>query len=64
MKQQGKAIVMVSSDLPEILTQSDRVLVMAKGTIAGELTGHEATEEKILSIALQLHHEDIHEASL
>jgi len=63
MKKQGKAIVMVSSDLPEILTQSDRILVMAKGAIAGELAGHEATEEKILSIALQLHHEDIHEAS-
>ncbi len=61
MKAQGKAILMVSSDLPEILTQSDRILVMAKGTIAGELTGEEATEERILSIALQLQNEETHE---
>lgn len=54
LKQEGKAILMISSDLPEILTQADRVLVMAKGRIAGELTAAEASEEKILSLALQL----------
>jgi ribose transport system ATP-binding protein len=54
LKKQGKAILMISSDLPEILTQADRILVMARGRIAGELTADEATEEKILSIALQL----------
>jgi ABC-type sugar transport system ATPase subunit len=54
LKKQGKAILMISSDLPEILTQADRILVMAKGRIAGELTSAEATEEKVLSIALQL----------
>jgi ribose transport system ATP-binding protein len=54
LKQQGKAILMISSDLPEILTQADRVLVMAKGRIAGELTAKEASEEKVLGLALQL----------
>jgi len=51
---EGKAILMISSDLPEILTQSDRVLVMAKGKIVGEVLHEEATEERILSMALQV----------
>jgi ribose transport system ATP-binding protein len=54
LKISGKAILMISSDLPEILTQADRILVMAKGRIAGELNAEQATEEKVLSIALQL----------
>lgn len=54
LKQQGKSILMISSDLPEILTQSDRVLVMAKGRIVGELMNKDATEEKILSMALEM----------
>ena len=54
LKKQGKAILMISSDLPEILTQADRILVMAKGRIAGELKAAEASEEKVLSIALRL----------
>jgi ribose transport system ATP-binding protein len=54
LKKQGKAILMISSDLPEILTQSDRILVMAKGSIVGELLCAEATEEKVLGMALQL----------
>ncbi|HUI72697.1 MAG TPA: sugar ABC transporter ATP-binding protein [Spirochaetia bacterium] len=51
-KHEGKAILMISSDLPEILTQSDRILVMAKGRIVGELSAAEATEEKVMSVAL------------
>jgi ABC-type sugar transport system ATPase subunit len=54
LKKRGKAILMISSDLPEILTQSDRILVMAKGSIVGELSAAEATEEKVLGMALQL----------
>ena len=46
----GAAIVVVSSDLPEILTISDRVLVMARGTIAGELSRDQATEENIMTL--------------
>jgi ribose transport system ATP-binding protein len=54
LKKEGKGILMISSDLPEILTQADRILVMAGGRIGGELKASEATEEKVLSIALQL----------
>ena len=54
MKSDGKAILMISSDLPEILTQADRILVMSKGKMVGELTAEEATEEKVLKLALQL----------
>jgi ABC-type sugar transport system ATPase subunit len=57
LKKEGKAILMISSDLVEILTQADRILVMAKGKIAGELPAREATEEKILAMALQLKEE-------
>jgi ribose transport system ATP-binding protein len=57
LKKEGKAILMVSSDLPEILTQSDRILVMAGGRIVGELSREEATEEKVLKLALQLESE-------
>lgn len=47
----GVAIIMVSSDLPEILGVSDRVIVVHEGSIAGELGRTEATEEKIMSLA-------------
>jgi len=48
---QGKAILMISSELPEILGMSDRILVMRDGHIAGELAAGEATEESILTLA-------------
>jgi len=54
LKADGKGILMISSDMPEILTQADRILIMAKGKIVGELSCKEATEEKILSYAFQL----------
>lgn len=54
LKRDGKAILMISSDLQEILTQSDRVLVLAKGRIVGELSHQEATEERVLHLALDL----------
>lgn len=47
----GVAIIMVSSDLPEILGVSDRVIVVHEGNIAGELSREEATEEKIMTLA-------------
>lgn len=52
LARQGKAILMVSSDLPEILTLSDRILVMRKGQIVGEFDGVTATENGILACAL------------
>lgn len=47
----GKAVVMVSSDLPEVLGMSDRILVMANGRLTGELSRSDATQEKILALA-------------
>jgi ABC-type sugar transport system ATPase subunit len=54
LAEQGLAILMISSELPEILGMSDRILVMRKGTIAGEYTHAEATQEKIISTAMGL----------
>jgi ribose transport system ATP-binding protein len=48
----GVAIVTISSELNEILGMADRVLVMRKGRIAGEVPGGEATEELLVSIAM------------
>lgn len=49
---QGTAILMISSELPEILGMSDRVVVMRGGTIAGILNRAEASQESIMSLAL------------
>lgn len=48
----GAAIIMISSDLPEVLGMSDRILVMHQGRINGEFSAAEATQEKILHRAL------------
>ncbi|MGV2103839.1 sugar ABC transporter ATP-binding protein [Rhizobium sp. 21-4511-3d] len=48
---QGLAIIMISSELPEILGMSDRVVVMAEGRVAGELTRREANQESIMRLA-------------
>jgi ABC-type sugar transport system ATPase subunit len=48
---QGTAIVMISSDLPEVLGLSDRIYVMRSGRIAGELEGGAATEEAVIALA-------------
>jgi inositol transport system ATP-binding protein len=50
----GKAIIMISSELPEILGMSDRIMVMHEGDKAGELSRAEATQEKILHLATGL----------
>lgn len=47
----GMATLMISSELPELLTQCDRILVMCEGAIAGELPGN-ATQEQVLELAL------------
>jgi inositol transport system ATP-binding protein len=47
----GTAIVVISSDLPEVLAVADRILVMREGRITGELNGTDATEEKIMRYA-------------
>ncbi|MBW5423271.1 ATP-binding cassette domain-containing protein [Streptomyces sp. BG9H] len=48
----GHAVLMISSDLPEVLGMSDRVLVMAQGRIAGELTADEATQDAVMALAV------------
>ena len=48
---QGVAIIMVSSELPEVIGMSDRILVIHEGKIAGELDHEEATQEKIITLA-------------
>jgi ABC-type sugar transport system ATPase subunit len=49
---QGVAILMISSELPEILGMSDRVAVMREGRLTGILDRAEATQEKVLALAL------------
>ncbi len=48
---EGKALIMISSELPEIIGMSDRIVVMHEGKITGEISGSQATEEKILMMA-------------
>jgi ribose transport system ATP-binding protein len=48
---QGRAILMISSELPEVIGMSDRIAVMHKGRIAGILPGGEATEEQVMTLA-------------
>ncbi|MFD8216566.1 sugar ABC transporter ATP-binding protein [Streptomyces sp. NPDC059697] len=48
----GAAVLMISSDLPEVLGMSDRVLVMAQGRIAGELSADEATQDSVMALAV------------
>lgn len=48
----GKAIIMISSELPEVLGMSDRILIVRDGKIAGEMSREEATQEKIMQRAM------------
>ncbi|HSK28918.1 MAG TPA: ribose ABC transporter ATP-binding protein RbsA, partial [Candidatus Limnocylindria bacterium] len=48
---EGLAIVLVSSELPEVLGLSDRVLVLREGRVAGEFTRAEATPERVMAAA-------------
>ncbi|GHV74747.1 monosaccharide-transporting ATPase [Spirochaetia bacterium] len=52
MIKQGKAVVMISSELPEVLGMSDRIMVMHEGKIVGELNREEATQESIMSLCV------------
>ena len=48
---QGKSIIMISSELPEVLRMSHRIMVMCEGKITGELSSAEATQENIMKFA-------------
>lgn len=52
LKHMGKAVVIISSDLPEVIGVSDRVIVMHEGKITGELTRDEANQENIMKYAI------------
>jgi ABC-type sugar transport system ATPase subunit len=52
MADSGKAILMISSDLPEVLGMSDRVVVFRRGRVAVTLTRDEATETKVMRAAV------------
>jgi ABC-type sugar transport system ATPase subunit len=57
--QQGVGIVMASSDLPEVLGMSDRILVLHEGRVAGELSREEASEEAIMKLATIAHEDTV-----
>ena len=51
LAQEGKSIIMISSDMPELLRMSDRIMVMCEGRVTGELDIAEATQENIMTFA-------------
>jgi L-arabinose transport system ATP-binding protein len=52
LARQGVATLLISSDLPELLTLSDRIVVLREGRISGELSRSDASEEAVLKLAL------------
>lgn len=53
MVEKGKAVIMISSELPELLGMCDRIYIMNEGKIVGELPQKEATQEKIMTLIIQ-----------
>jgi ribose transport system ATP-binding protein len=60
LAQNGVAIIMVSSEMPELLGMSDRILVMREGKIEAEFSRAEATEEKVLAAAMGAYQHEQH----
>lgn len=54
---QGKSVIMISSEMPEAIGMADRIYVMNEGVIKGELNREEASQEKIMTLALQKNQE-------
>lgn len=52
LKQEGVAVMVISSELPEVLGISDRIMVMSQGRITGAFAGEDATQEKIMAKAV------------
>ena len=50
---EGKSVIIISSELPEILGMSDRIYVLNEGRIVGEFPGEEATQEQIMGAILK-----------
>lgn len=53
LAKQGYAIIMISSEMPEILGMADRIIIMCNGRVTGELSRAEATQERILEFAME-----------
>ena len=53
LAKQGKGIIMISSEMPELIGVSNRIMVMCNGKITGEVEGSEATQENIMHFATQ-----------
>jgi ABC-type sugar transport system ATPase subunit len=51
LAREGKAIIVISSDLPEVLTLANRIIVMRQGAIAGELSARDASEGAVMRYA-------------
>lgn len=51
LAEEGKAIIFISSEMPEVLGMCDRIVIMSEGVKKGELSREEATQERILSMA-------------
>ena len=49
----GKSVVMISSELPEVLGMSDRIYIMNEGKMVGEMKAEDATQENIMALILQ-----------
>jgi len=56
LTKQGKCIIMISSDMPELISMSDRVLIIRDGAIDSELIGEKIKEQEIIERALGVHH--------
>jgi inositol transport system ATP-binding protein len=50
MAQSGIAIIVISSELPEVLALADRIVTMREGRVTGEVIGPEATQEKLMTL--------------
>ena len=56
LAKKGYAIILISSEMPEILGMADRIVVMCNGRKTGELNRGEATQERILELAMEKGH--------
>jgi putative multiple sugar transport system ATP-binding protein len=52
---EGRGVVMISSEMPELLGMCDRIYVMAEGALVGELPAAEASQERIMSLIVREH---------
>ena len=51
LSREGRGVIMISSEMPELIGMCDRILVMSGGKVAGELQAQDVTQEKIMALA-------------